>query len=63
MMAMLNGYQKLEHKVGPFPVSERQVLIDDNGEVRVWINTDFSKNHPEEEFLRGTRDNHQNKDE
>ena len=46
MMAMLNGYQKLSDKVGGFPVSERQVLIDENGEVRVWINPDFSKNHP-----------------
>lgn len=42
--------------MGWFPVSEGQVLIDENGEVRVWINADFYKNIPEEtsqDYMRG----------
>jgi len=39
---MLDGYSKLFNKIGRFNVTEEQVMIDENGEVRVWLNEDFS---------------------
>lgn len=47
MMAMLEGYQKLYDKVGRFYICEEQVCIDEEGEVRVWLNSDLSKNFPQ----------------
>lgn len=47
-MAMLEGYRKLFNEVGRFYVSEDQTIIDERGEVRVWLNSDFSKDIPEE---------------
>jgi len=38
---MLDGYKKLYDRIGKFHVTERQVIIDENGEVRVWLNEDF----------------------
>lgn len=35
---MLDGYKKLFSKIGRFHVSERQVMIDQDGEIRVWLN-------------------------
>lgn len=43
-VAMLDGYNKLFNKVGGFNVTETQVMIDQNGEVRVWLNEDFCEN-------------------
>lgn len=48
MKSMLNGYKKLYNKVGRFFISDDQVIIDEHGEVRVWLNSDFSKSYPEE---------------
>ena len=31
LKAMLNGYEKLFHNIGAFPVSEEQVCIDEQG--------------------------------
>lgn len=44
MMAMLDGYKKLYDQIGRFHVSADQVIIDNQGEVRVWVNSDLSKN-------------------
>jgi hypothetical protein len=41
-MAMLDGYEKLYRKVGRFYVDHNQVLIDESGKVRVWLNSDFA---------------------
>lgn len=47
MIAMLDGYRKLFKEVGRFYISEDQTIIDGDGEVRVWLNSDFSKDIPE----------------
>lgn len=47
-MAMLDGYNKLHRKVGRFFVSEQQVMIDEDGEIRVWLNSDYSENQAED---------------
>ena len=47
MMAMLDGYKKIFDKIGKFYLAEEQVCIDEDGEVRVWVNSDLSKNYPE----------------
>ena len=44
---MLNGYKKLYDRVGRFYISDDQVIIDEHGEVRVWLNSNFSKFEPE----------------
>lgn len=52
MIAMLDGYKKLFNEVGRFYISEDQIIIDGEGEVRVWLNSDFSKDIPEESDSR-----------
>jgi hypothetical protein len=47
MMAMLEGYRKIFDKIGKFYLAEEQVCIDHEGEIRVWVNSDLSKNYPE----------------
>ena len=47
---MLSGFQKLYQHVGFFKVDENQVCLDQEGEVRVWINSDLSKNFAEPHF-------------
>lgn len=46
-MAMLDGYKKIFDKIGKFYLAEEQVCIDEDGEIRVWVNSDLSKNYPE----------------
>lgn len=48
MKSMLNGYKKLYDRVGRFYISDDQVIIDEHGEVRVWLNSNFSKFEPEQ---------------
>ena len=43
----LLGFEKLYQKVGYFEVKEDLVCIDKEGTVRVWMNSDLSKNYPE----------------
>lgn len=43
---MLDGFGKLFEKIGRFPIAEDQVAIDENGKIKVWLNSDFSKNYP-----------------
>ena len=52
MLAMLDGYKKLFNQAGRFFISEDQIIIDDKGEVRVWINSDLGKDIPEESDSR-----------
>lgn len=48
LKAMLTGYAKLFTNVGIFPVKEEQVCIDELGNVKVWLNSNLSKNYPED---------------
>lgn len=41
ILAMLNGYKKLYEQVDGFEITEDQVIIDSQGEVRVWLNSDL----------------------
>ena len=47
-MAMLKGFKKLYDHIGPFPICEEQICINEQGLVKVWLNRDLSKNYPEE---------------
>ena len=43
----LDGYHKLYDHLHYFRVEESQICVDSNGLVRVWLNSDLSKNYPE----------------
>lgn len=43
----LLGFQKLYRQVGYFQVKEDLVCIDKEGKLRVWMNSDLSKNYPQ----------------
>lgn len=58
-MAMLDGYKKLFSKIGRFHVSEHQVMIDQDGEIRVWLNEDYSENQAENLRYEDVGDYHQ----
>jgi hypothetical protein len=47
-MAMLDGYEKLFRKVYRFYVEPSQVMIDESGKVRVWVNQNFAENQAED---------------
>lgn len=47
-LAMLDGYKKLYSKIKRFHVSESQVMIDEEGEIRVWLNEDFCENQAQD---------------
>jgi hypothetical protein len=50
VLAVLEGYQKLYENVHHyFPIAEDQICIDRDGVVKVWVNSDLSKNYPEPE--------------
>jgi uncharacterized protein YrzB (UPF0473 family) len=51
---MLEGYEKLYRKVGGFCIEEDQVMIDESGKVRVWVNSDFSDNQAEDAWVPNT---------
>jgi len=42
----LLGFKKLFEKLGYFNAIEEHIGIDREGHVRVWLNADFSRNHP-----------------
>lgn len=56
---MLDGYKKLFSKIGRFHVSEHQVMIDQDGEIRVWLNEDYSENQAENLRYEDAGDYHQ----
>ena len=47
MMAALDGFSKMAARVGAFEVHENMVGINKQGEVKIWLNDDLSKNFPE----------------
>jgi hypothetical protein len=47
ILSMLEGYQKLYENLHYFKIEEDQVCIDMEGIVKVWVNSDLSKNYPE----------------
>jgi hypothetical protein len=47
-LATLEGYQKLYENVHHyFVIAEDQICVDKDGFVKVWVNSDLSKNYPE----------------
>lgn len=52
----LIGFSQLYKNIGYFEVRDDHICIDKYGVVRVWMNSDLSKNYPDEEILES---NHQ----
>ena len=46
LVTALEGYQQLYSHAGYFRVEEDQICVERGGRVRVWVNGDFSRNHP-----------------
>lgn len=44
-MEILEGYQRLFEQSGYFKVQEDQICVDKLGNVKVWVNSDLSKNY------------------
>jgi hypothetical protein len=54
----LRGYKDCYNKLGPFEVTSEMIGINNDGEIKVWVNPDFAENHPLTErpllFISGT---------
>jgi hypothetical protein len=44
-MAAFEGFEKLYRSIGYFKTSEDMVGIDREGRVKVWLNSNYSKNY------------------
>jgi hypothetical protein len=44
--ATLSGFKVLYEKVGYFDISEEMIFITKEGKVKVWLNSNLSKNEP-----------------
>ena len=42
----LRGFDELHQQLGPFHISEEMVGINNEGVVKVWVNSDFGKSRP-----------------
>jgi hypothetical protein len=47
LLSSLSGYQYIYDKIRNFDVLEDQFCITADGEIKVWINADLSKNYPD----------------
>jgi len=45
LLATLEGVQRLFRHIGSFKTNEDMIAIDREGRVKVWLNTNFSKNY------------------
>lgn len=42
----LKGFEYAESQCEPFLVNEKMIGFTPQGKVKVWVNNDFTKNHP-----------------
>jgi hypothetical protein len=42
----LEGFKYLYEKVGYFDIQEEMIFISRKGEIKVWMNSNLSKNYP-----------------
>lgn len=45
LSSVLNGFHKLYKLIGYFKPNEDMIGIDSEGRVKVWLNSNFSKNY------------------
>ena len=45
----LRGFKECYDKIGPFELNDRMIGLNKEGSVKVWLNENFSSNHPEVE--------------
>ena len=55
MLEALEGYNYLYQHAGYFRIEEEQIGLDRTGRVKVWVNSDYSKNYPETDGMYGTQ--------
>ncbi len=58
LLSTLEGYQKLYENLHYFVITEDQICVDKDGIVKVWVNSNLSKNYPESDI----NTNHDKKD-
>lgn len=44
--ATINGFSELQKYAGNFHIDEDQIGVNDNGNVKVWLNTAYQLFHP-----------------
>lgn len=50
LYASLLGYKRIFESLGPVKIDGNMIGISSHGEVRVWLNENLAKNHPELEY-------------
>ena len=47
LLSSLDGFDRIVQKTGYFEIEEYMICINKQGEVKVWINDNLSRNYPD----------------
>lgn len=56
LMESLEGYRKIFQHSKYFQIEESQICVDDNGTLKIWVNSDLSINYPTNEGFLDFKD-------